>query len=59
MLHSEGAGSVSNKNDEQPIGNVIRGTNVSQPGYSDPPLLEDTAFMAAADLGHRRHKQQQ
>ena len=53
MLYSEGAGSVSNKNDEQPIGNIIRGTNVSQPGYSEPPVPEDTAFMAAADLGHR------
>ena len=26
---------------------------MSQPGYSEPPVPEDTAFMAAADLGHR------
>jgi hypothetical protein len=53
VLYSEGAGSMSNDNDEQSIGNTIRGTNVSQPGYSEQSVPEDTAFMAAADLGRR------
>ena len=44
---------MSNDNDERSIGHTIRGPNVSRPGYSEPPVPEDTAFMAAADLGHR------
>ena len=44
---------MSNDNDEPSFGNTIRGTDVSQPGYSEPPVLADTVFMAAADLGHR------
>ena len=44
---------MSNDNDERSFGNIIKGTNVSQSGYSEPPVLADTVFMAAADLGRR------
>ena len=53
VLYSGGAGSMSNDNDERSFGNTIRGPNVGQPGYSEQSVPEDTAFMAAADLGHR------
>ena len=44
VLYSGGAGSMSNDNDEQSIGNTIRGPNVSQPGFSEQSVPEGTAF---------------
>ena len=52
VLYSEETGSMGNDNDEQSIGNTIRGTNVSQLGYSERFVPEDSAFMSAADLGY-------
>ena len=43
---------MDNDNDDESIGNTIKGTNVSQLGYSERSVQEDNAFMAAADLGY-------
>ena len=45
--HSEEAGPMDNDNDDESIDNTIRGTDVSQLGYSERSVQEDNAFMAA------------
>ena len=52
--YSEEAGPMDNDNDDEPIGNTIRGTNVSQLGHSERSAQEDNAYMTAADNSHNR-----
>jgi hypothetical protein len=52
--YSEEAGPMDNDNDDESIGNTIRGTNVSQLGHSERSAQEDNAYMTAADNSHNR-----
>ena len=45
---------MNNNNDEELIGNIIRGTDASQLGHSERSVQEDNAYMTAADNSHNR-----
>lgn len=45
---------MDNDNDDESIGNTIRGTNVSQLGHSDRSVQEDNVYMTAVNSGYNR-----
>jgi hypothetical protein len=52
--YPEEAGPMDNDNDDESIGNTIRGTNVSQLGHSDRSVQEDNVYMTAVNSGYNR-----